>query len=123
MIFFDLIILGVYFLIKPIYLFLDKDEKNFGAEDHSLLVSWSAHSANISSVVRLLVKDSLNYKVIIVTLIVLLIILGYFIYYGKGRMKEILKIKVNPPKKALIFIFAILYVIVSIYIFFNLPYF
>src|SRR5690554_374077 len=116
MIFFDIIILGVYYLIKPIYLLLDKDEKTFGAIDHSLLIAWSAHSANISSIVRLLVKDSFYYKAITITSIVLLIILGYCIYYDKGRMKRLLKFKIKICIKVLITI------LVLLYIFFNLPY-
>ncbi len=119
MFFFDLTLLGVYYFMNPIYSLLNKSEDSFKAEDHALLIIWSAHSANVVQIVSLFIKKSFYLKATAISLVLILLLLGYYIYYVKNRIKKILNKKINLPKSVLIFIVTILYVFFSIYFYFR----
>lgn len=119
MIFFDLTILGVYYIVRPIYLLLNKEKNSFNAEDHSLLITWSAHSACMNQIIGFFMEDSPYFKTVIISLAIMLLLLGYYYYYFKNKLKKVLNKKINSSTKILITTLTMLYIFLSFYFFFK----
>ncbi len=119
MIFFDIIILGLYFILdNSIYL----NSKNifFEAKAHSLLLSTFIHSLNIQVLLHF-VTSYFGYEIVkawVIALIALLIwAMGYFVYFKKNRFENLIRVKRSLGKKTLIALLMIVYVIVTFYFF------
>lgn len=116
---FDYVILGLYFIIRPIYRLLNITERPIEAEDHSFLISWTAHSANIIQIISFFFKETRIYKTTVIISIITLLISGYYIYYSNSRILNILNIKYSLAMKFFISIISLLYVFISYYLYFR----
>ncbi len=119
MFFFDITILGVYYFLNPIYNTFNESEKHFKSEDHSILLIWTIHSLNILQIIVLLFKSIVVQKTLTISLIFILLFFGFYIYYFKNRLKQIIAKKNSKVSKTLIFITTIIYVCMTIYLFIN----
>lgn len=117
MFFFDITILGVYYFLNPIYNTFNESEKHFKSEDHSILLIWTIHSLNILQIIVLLFKSIVVQKTLTISLIFILLFFGFYIYYFKNRLKQIIAKKNSMVSKTLIFITTIIYVCMTIYLF------
>jgi|SRR5690554_981668 len=117
-VFFDLTLLGIYYIIKPIYILFDRDESTFGAAEHALIIIWFVHSTNINNVVGLFIDDSFYFKLVTFSLMSILLLVGLFIYYKRNRLNEVIIKKRVLSKKILISIATLIYGFFSIYFFF-----
>ena len=116
--FFDLTLLGVYYLVKPIYELFDINESGFSSKDHALVITWFIHSANINNIVRIFIDDSFYFRLVAFGLMTILVLYSLYIYNVKKRLSEITEKKRALTKKVLICVGTVLYSSLSIYLFF-----
>lgn len=119
MIFFDIIFLGVYYVLDKIYSFRSDRNPDFGPKQHSSVISVGLHTMNLQTLLNFISITYFHRTVNLYAfsgLVIILIIIGYLIYYKGKRIERILNKPITVNKKAIYVIISIVYIVVSSYL-------
>lgn len=120
MVFFDTIILGLYYILEnTIHAYSDKKSLFRGGE-HAVLISGLAHSLNIH-LLSINITNSLNVERLSTNIVFVIFLsisaLHYFFYISESRLERLIEEKNKAKSVTLSIIFSIVYVAVTCYMY------